>query len=65
MPLTKKIKFYLDFPKEKDILVYADKERITQVISNLLDNAIKFIEDEGSIHLTIKIERNEGENRKK
>jgi len=63
LSLTKKIEFYYDFPKEKDLLVYADKERITQVISNLLDNAIKFIEDEGAIHLTIRTERNE-ENQK-
>jgi signal transduction histidine kinase len=61
--LTKKIEFYYDFSEEKALFVYADKERITQVISNLLDNAIKFIEDEGSIHLAIKIERNE-ENQK-
>jgi signal transduction histidine kinase len=59
LSLTKKIEFYYDFPKEKDLLVYADKVRITQVISNLLDNAIKFIEDEGAIHLTIRAERNE------
>ena len=63
LSLTKKIEFYYDPPKEKDLLVYADKERITQVISNLLDNAIKFNEDEGAIHLTIRTERNE-ENRK-
>jgi two-component system, OmpR family, sensor histidine kinase VicK len=27
---------------EKDIILYADKERITQVLSNLLTNAVKF-----------------------
>ncbi len=57
--LTKKIEIYLDFPKGKDLFVYADKERMVQVISNLLDNSIKFIEVEGSIHLKVKIERNE------
>ena len=62
MPLTKKIELYFDSPKEKAIFVYADKERIIQVISNLLDNAIKFIEDEGSIHLLIKIKRREENN---
>ena len=63
MALTKKIEFYLDVPKERDILIYADKERMVQVISNLLDNAIKSIEEEGSIHLEIKIKR-DGDNMK-
>jgi signal transduction histidine kinase len=54
---TKKIELHLDVPKEKDVLIYADKERIVQVISNLLDNSIKFIEKEGSIYLMIKIKR--------
>jgi len=53
-PLQKKIKFYYLFSKEEELLIYADKERIIQVISNLLDNSIKFIEEEGSIHITIK-----------
>jgi signal transduction histidine kinase len=56
---TKKIEFSMDVPKEKDVLIYADRERIIQVISNLLDNAVKFIEKEGSIHLMIKIKRDE------
>ncbi len=53
-PLCKNIKFYFLLPKEKDLFVYADIERITQVISNLLDNSIKFIEDDGSIYISIK-----------
>ncbi|HEY6534406.1 MAG TPA: ATP-binding protein, partial [Candidatus Nitrosocosmicus sp.] len=53
-PLQKKIEFYYLFSKEEEILIYADKERIIQVISNLLDNSIKFIEEEGSIYITIK-----------
>ena len=35
----------------KDIFVLADKSRIIQIISNLLNNAIKFTQ-EGSIHVT-------------
>jgi signal transduction histidine kinase len=42
---------------EKEISVYADKVRIFQVISNLLDNALKFTKN-GSI--TIKAEKIEG-----
>ncbi|MGI0001328.1 MAG: sensor histidine kinase, partial [Nitrososphaeraceae archaeon] len=41
----------------KDIFVFADKNRITQVIFNLLGNSVKFT-DEGSIHIDVKIERN-------
>jgi two-component system, OmpR family, sensor histidine kinase VicK len=43
---------------EKDTILYADKERITQVISNLLTNAVKFT-DSGTI--SIKAERIEEE----
>jgi signal transduction histidine kinase len=40
-----------------DALIHADKERIIQVISNLLDNAIKFIEKDGLIRITLKISK--------
>ena len=40
---------------DKDIIIEADKERIIQVISNILDNAIKFTK-EGTI--SIDIEKN-------
>jgi two-component system, OmpR family, sensor histidine kinase VicK len=43
---------------EKDIILYADKERITQVLSNLLTNAVKFTHS-GTISITA--ERLEGE----
>jgi signal transduction histidine kinase len=42
--------------KEKDIIIEADKQRIIQVISNILDNAIKFTQ-EGII--SIDIEKND------
>lgn len=59
LPITKDIEFIYLFPKEKDgFLVCADKERMTQVISNLLDNAVKFIEKTGSIYITIRKGRN-------
>jgi signal transduction histidine kinase len=43
---------------EKDIILRADKERITQVLSNLLTNAVKFTHS-GTISITA--ERLEGE----
>jgi signal transduction histidine kinase len=38
----KEIKLVYSESKDDSILLFADKDRITQVISNLLDNAIKF-----------------------
>jgi signal transduction histidine kinase len=40
-----------------DISIQADKERITQVVSNLLDNAVKFINKEKGGTVTIEIEK--------
>jgi nitrogen-specific signal transduction histidine kinase len=45
------------YQSTQDIFVKADKERITQVISNLLNNAIKFTE-EGSIHISTEVKDN-------
>ena len=45
-----------------DALVYADRERIVQVISNLLDNAIKFIEKDGLIKIPLKVSKGDGPN---
>jgi len=45
-----------------DALVHADKERIVQVISNLLDNAIKFIEKDGLIKITLRTSKGDGSN---
>jgi signal transduction histidine kinase len=44
--------FVLNSP-EDDILIYADKVRICQVISNLIDNSIKFNSKEGIVSITI------------
>jgi signal transduction histidine kinase len=48
------IKLFNSHPR--DISVYADKGRISQVVSNLLDNAIKFTKVEGNITIMIKKE---------
>jgi signal transduction histidine kinase len=42
-----------------DIFVEADKERIVQVLTNLLDNALKFIGPNGIISVTVRIQQNE------
>lgn len=48
--LKRDVKLYCQQPSE-DILIQADKGRVNQVISNLLNNAIKFT-DKGSITIT-------------
>jgi len=45
---------------EKEIYIEADKLRIYQVISNLLNNALKFTKD-GNITITADVNTNEGE----
>ncbi|MCR4336892.1 MAG: response regulator [Candidatus Omnitrophica bacterium] len=41
---------------QRSILVFADRDRIAQVLSNLLDNALKFT-TQGSIEVIIKVDR--------
>ena len=48
------IKLFFESKVKEDIFVEADKERLTQVICNLLDNAFKFTEGHGeSIEITL------------
>ena len=51
-----KVKLFSYKPKQ-EIFVEADKERIIQVISNLLNNAIKFTE-EGTISVSTEVKGN-------
>ncbi len=49
----------------KDIVIEADKNRISQVITNLISNSIKFIDKKGDISITInKRKEINGENKK-
>ena len=47
-------------PKEDPITVFADKVRIFEVLSNLINNAIKFSDGESIIISAIKSQNNEG-----
>ncbi|MGI0048124.1 MAG: sensor histidine kinase, partial [Nitrososphaera sp.] len=44
----------VEYDSNEDIIVEADRERITQVISNLLDNALKFTENGKVVIITKK-----------
>lgn len=53
-----KIKFEpKDGERGKDVFIDADKARIYQVISNLLKNAIKFVNEDGTIIITVDVSR--------
>ena len=47
--------------KEEDFFVEADKERLTQVIDNILDNAFKFTEHDGRITVTLEKQESQAE----
>jgi signal transduction histidine kinase/CheY-like chemotaxis protein/PAS domain-containing protein len=47
----KKQKFSINIDKEIPEVMIADDQRLAQVITNLLGNAVKFTPEEGSIHL--------------
>jgi signal transduction histidine kinase len=63
------IRLELVSKEEDDVFVEADKTRIGQVISNLLNNAIKFTqeekgEEESAISVTLEEHENDDENNK-
>ena len=47
----------VEFKGERNIIVKADKDRIAQVISNLLTNAVKFTKDEPEGTISIRCQR--------
>ena len=53
MPLIKNKNINLSYHIDKDIDIFADYQKIQQVLYNLLSNAIKYTPDRGSIVITV------------
>jgi signal transduction histidine kinase len=53
------------FTKEEEIIIEADRTRLSQVISNLLDNAIKFTKEEGTISIVVEKKKDSSNNNNK
>ncbi|MDQ4073814.1 MAG: HAMP domain-containing histidine kinase, partial [Thermoproteota archaeon] len=64
MDNNKKIMFEHDIYGSDPVLVYSDKNRIRQVLNNLISNSIKFIPKEGTISLNVKKVQGDDENSK-
>jgi signal transduction histidine kinase len=68
LEIGKKIKFDYNANNYADgggpIIINVDKNRISQIISNLINNSVKFIKKEGTISITIERRKTHDENNK-
>lgn len=54
LPIPLTIRLNLEIPSDHPIIGMADRDRIKQVLMNLLENAIRYSEETGTITITVK-----------
>ena len=57
-PVAEKKDLVLNLQEDENIIIFGDKSRMERVVTNLVDNAVKYTE-KGSIDVTLKRERRE------
>ena len=53
----KKITLAVEYPAVPDLRVFGDRERLKQVMVNLIDNAVKYTESGGSVRVSMSLEK--------
>jgi two-component system sensor histidine kinase/response regulator len=53
----KRLSIFIEYDRKIPIKIIHDRQRIQQIIVNIVSNAIKFSDDKGSIKISIKLER--------